>query len=241
VIAFMVQAILFDMGGTLDGGPHWLDRFARLYEDARFLAPRDELRAAFDEAERLASADQAIATAHLDEMIARHVGWQLDRLVPADGQAARRAEVFRSVTSAFVRAVRDSAPRNLRLLADLASAGFRLGVVSNGCGNVDVLCEDLGYRPFLSVIIDSRRIGIAKPDPRIYACAASRLRLPPSSIMMVGDSLERDVKPAKSVGMAAAWLAGPGAAQADRALADVVLGNLDDLRALFQLPSRTVA
>ena len=47
----MVQAILFDMGGTLDGGPHWLDRFARLYAEAHLVVSHDDLRAAFDHAE----------------------------------------------------------------------------------------------------------------------------------------------------------------------------------------------
>ena len=77
----MIRAIFFDMGGTLDGdGLHWLDRFVALYADAGVAVPREILRDAFDEAERLAALDDAIATLALDEMIDRHVGWQLTHL-----------------------------------------------------------------------------------------------------------------------------------------------------------------
>ena len=77
----MLRAILFDMGGTLDGdGLHWLDRFERLYADAGVLLPRDTLRAAFDEAERRAAVDETIAAADLEDMVDRHVGWQLGHL-----------------------------------------------------------------------------------------------------------------------------------------------------------------
>jgi hypothetical protein len=77
----MLRAILFDMGGTLDGdGLHWLDRFERLYADAGLLLPHDTLRAAFDEAERQAAVDETIATVDLEGMVDRHVGWQLQHL-----------------------------------------------------------------------------------------------------------------------------------------------------------------
>jgi putative hydrolase of the HAD superfamily len=239
----MVRAVLFDMGGTLDGGAHWLDRFARLYADAGLAVSRDEVRTAFDHAERLAVTDDWIASAHLDEMIERHVGWQIDRLAsPSNGLSERRANMSSQVASAFVRSVRDAAPDNVRLLAGLAAEGFQLGVVSNGCGNVDVLCEDLGYRPFLSLVVDSRRLGIAKPDSRIYTYACRALGLLPASVAMVGDSLERDIRPAKSIGMAAAWLSGPNAAPAaDAGGADLVLQSLDELRAALRTLSRTVA
>ena len=40
----MIRAVLFDMGGTLDGdGVHWLDRFARLYAEAGVTLPRERL------------------------------------------------------------------------------------------------------------------------------------------------------------------------------------------------------
>src|SRR5436190_22433948 len=112
----MIRGILFDMGGTLDGdGLHWLDRFAALYAASGLIVPCDRVRAAFDEAERLAAWDDEIATAGLDDMIARHVGWQLTHLgVSADAAHHER------LVQGFVRPVREAAATNARVLADLA-------------------------------------------------------------------------------------------------------------------------
>ena len=74
----MIRAVLFDMGGTLDGDAgHWLDRFAALYADVGLSLPRERVRSAFDDAERRAAVDDVIATANLNVMVDRHVGWQL--------------------------------------------------------------------------------------------------------------------------------------------------------------------
>lgn len=233
----MLRAILFDMGGTLDGdGLHWLDRFEHLYVEAGLLVPCAALRAAFDDAERRAAGDETMAVAHLEEMIGRHVAWQFDYLSLAAPRL--RGEVV----TGFVRSVRGAAARNARLLAALKTRGLELGVVSNGCGNVERLCEDLGYASSLSVVVDSWRVGLFKPDPAIFVHAAARLGLSPASIMMVGDSFDRDVRPAKSIGMQTAWLEGEGGRECpDRALADVSLRLLSDLPDALDRRTRVVA
>jgi putative hydrolase of the HAD superfamily len=220
----MVDAILFDMGGTLDGdGEHWLDRFASMYQRSGFEIPWNSLRAAFDAAEARAVDDEMMRTASLVEMVERHVGWQFEHLGIVD--AARRD----AIVHAFVAPILVTARRNAELLAGLKRQGFALGVVSNACGNVDILCSDLGYTSFLSVIVDSQRVGISKPDPAIYRYAAAQLRLEPAAIMMVGDSFERDVRPSKSIGMKTAWLRGAATTCPDPSLVDVTLGTLAEL------------
>jgi putative hydrolase of the HAD superfamily len=77
----MIRAILFDMGGTLDGdGVHWLERFLALYQSFGAALPRETIREAFDEAERKSAQDETIASSNLSEMIALHVKWQLAHL-----------------------------------------------------------------------------------------------------------------------------------------------------------------
>src|SRR5437899_1375099 len=197
----MIRALLFDMGGTLDGdGLHWLDRFAALYAEAGVQLPRDRIRAAFDEAERRAAVDDAIATSHLDAMVSRHVAWQLAHL----GLTLPGAPIV----DRFVAPIRRAAADNVRVLSQLSGRGLKLGVVSNGCGNVDLLCGDLGYAPYLSAVVDSRRVGLYKPDHAIFIYAAPMLGVAPAHVLMVGDSLDRDIRPARSAGMATAWLEG---------------------------------
>ena len=221
----MIRAILFDMGGTLDGdGQHWLDRFLGLYRAYGIDLPRETIRGAFDQAERQASTDEEIATAGLPQMIGRHVQWQLAHLGIDD------ARLEHHLASEFIGPVMEAAIANRQLLAELVERGFELGVVSNGCGNVDKLCADFGYSPYLSLVVDSRRVELFKPDPAIFVHAAEKLGRDPGQIMMVGDSFDRDVRPAKQIGMKTAWLEGPQSQQCpDPTLVDLRLRRLGDL------------
>ena len=233
----MIRAILFDMGGTLDGdGLHWLERFVALYEDFGVQLSRDSIRNAFDEAERKSALDETIASANLAQMIELHVKWQLADLGLND------ADLEQHLVEGFIAPVRQAAIDNAQLLATLVERGFELGVVSNGCGNVEKLCADFGYTRFLSVIVDSRRVGFFKPDPAIFLYAAEKLRGDPGSMMMVGDSFERDVRPAKQAGMKTAWLQGTEPQECpDPELVDVHLRKLADLPAALSSPSLAVA
>jgi putative hydrolase of the HAD superfamily len=224
----MIRAIFFDMGGTLDGRGHWLNRFAALYEDAGLQLGREHIRGAFDDAERRAAADDGIQTCGLEAMVDKHVAWQIAHL------GVDRA-LQPAIVGGFVAAVRRAAADNARVLADLSARGLKLAVVSNGCGNVDVICSELGYAPYLSAIVDSRRVGLYKPDPAIFILAAARIAVPPAAIMMVGDSFDRDVRPARSVGMMTAWIADPASADCpEPSLVDVRLDRLSDLAAFIE-------
>jgi HAD superfamily hydrolase (TIGR01549 family) len=233
----MIRAILFDMGGTLDGdGLHWLDRFAALYENFGLRLPRETVRGAFDQAERRSSLDENISSANFAEMIGHHVKWQLAHL----GLTDRRLEQY--LIEGFIAPVRQAAAANAQLLADLVARGFELGVVSNGCGNVDKLCADFGYAPYLSVVVDSRRVALYKPDPAIFLHAAKELRGAPETMMMVGDSFDRDVLPAKKAGMKTAWLEGAAPRECpDPSLVDLHLRRLADLPAALSAASLALA
>ncbi len=227
----MIRAILFDMGGTLDGeGLHWLERFLALYRAYGIELPRDTIREAFDEAEGQAATDDEIATAGLTRMIERHVQWQLAHLGVTD------ARLESHLTSGFTGPVLEAVAANALLLATLVGRGFELGVVSNGCGNVEKLCADFGYTSFLSLVVDSRRVGLFKPDPAIFVYAAEKLGRDPGEILMVGDSFDRDIRPAKQTGMKTAWLEGIEPRECpDPSLVDMRLRTLAELPAALTL------
>ena len=233
----MIRAILFDMGGTLDGdGLHWLDRFLALYKTFGVELPRESIRRAFNEAERRSTLDETIASSDLAQMIELHVKWQLAHLGLKD------PDLEQHLVEGFITPVRKAAADNAQLLATLVERGFEVGVVSNGCGNVDKLCADFGYAPFLSVIVDSRRVGLFKPDPAIFLHAAEKLGGAPGTMMMVGDSFDRDVLPAKKAGMKTAWLEGTAGRECpDPALVDLHLRRLADLPAALSAASLALA
>jgi putative hydrolase of the HAD superfamily len=232
----MIRAILFDMGGTLDGDGHWLERFLALYRSFGVELPRESIRRAFDEAESCSATEETIASADLQGMVELHVKWQLAHLGVADPRLEQH------LVEGFISSVRRAAVANVRLLADLAARGFELGVVSNACGNVDKLCADLGYATFFSVIVDSRRVGFHKPDPAIFLHAAGKLGCASGEIMMVGDSFERDIAPAKQVGMKTAWLNDEKSGNSfDPSLVDLRLRHLADLPGALSSLSPAIA
>lgn len=228
----MISAVLLDFGGTLDGdGLHWLDRFYAIYagcEDIR--VPRALIKEAFYEADRRLEADPTIRVCGFAEMMRRHAACQLRHLgIETPALVARLAEAFAVPAGEALR-------RNRAVLERLRSEGYRLGVVSNFYGNVGALCEEAGIARLLDVVLDSAVVGLRKPDPRLFATALERLGVAPADAAMVGDSFDRDVRPARALGMHAFWLA-PGRASTcpDRALVD------DVLESLTQLPERLAA
>lgn len=198
-----VAGILFDFGGTLDSdGEHWLDRFYTLYEKAQLRVPAQEIKRAFYEAEDRCKGNPKVIDLGLRPLMEYHVHVQFESLdLKAAGTEKSMARSFCSRSERFLK-------RNALLLNALKRR-YRLGVVSNFYGNVAVLCREAGLAEFLHVILDSVALGVEKPDHRIFLTALSRLNLPASRVVFVGDSYHRDIVPARELGMKTVWLPGP--------------------------------
>ena len=221
-----LQGILFDYGGTLDGpASHWLDRFAGLYRELGVDIEHAALKAAFYGADEAAYGSEGIRDASLVELMDFHVAHQLGALGLADRSLQRGlVERFVERTEAALAASRS--------VLEVLAARFRLGVVSNFYGNVGRILADADIAPLLDVIADSTRLGMSKPDPRIFARAVGALRLSPGAVMHVGDSYERDVQAALRAGLRAAWLVPTGASgHAEDGV--VCVRSLDELTQLF--------
>ena len=197
------KAILFDFGGTLDSdGEHWLDRFYALYQHSELSLPLQEIKRAFYHADRLCSGDSQLAAAGLRPLMQYHVHLQFEALNIRDTVKEKElVEGFCARSEWFLR-------RNARLLA-IMRPHFKLGLVSNFYGNVSTLCKEAGLAAHFDVMLDSAQVGIGKPDPDIFRMALTQLDLPPARSVFVGDSYERDMIPAREVGMKTIWLKGP--------------------------------
>ena len=88
----------------------------------------------------------------------------------------------KELVEAFCRKSEHFLRRNARLLRRRRRR-YRLGLVSNFCGNVAFLFEETGLAKFLEVIVDSAHIGVGKPDPEIFRIALSRLDLSPEEVV----------------------------------------------------------
>lgn len=197
------EAILFDFGGTLDSdGEHWLDRFYALYEQMGLHIPQSDIKRVFYHADELCSSDPQVVSLGLRPLMERHIHLQFTSLNLVDGEIEKRmTEAFCERAEYFIR-------RNARLLHRIKDH-YVLGLVSNFYGNVATLCEEAGLTEILDVILDSAQVGVGKPHPDIFRLALEGLKLPPEKVIYVGDSFERDMIPAREIGMKTIWLKGP--------------------------------
>lgn len=86
------------------------------------------------------------------------------------------------------------------------SKKYQIGAVSNGLPDVQYRKLDtLGIRNILSCIVLSEEIGIRKPEPAIFLCAAQLLGRRPDECLFVGDSYASDIVGANRAGMHTCW------------------------------------
>jgi HAD superfamily hydrolase (TIGR01549 family) len=97
-------------------------------------------------------------------------------------------------------------PGAREVLAELKGKGYRVGVISNSDGRLETLVRDAGLAGSLDVIIDSRVVGVEKPDPRIFHLALERTGVAPHEAIYVGDFYSLDVVGARRAGLEAILL-----------------------------------
>ncbi len=86
-------------------------------------------------------------------------------------------------------------------LEAMRAEGWKIGVVSNSEGRLHELFARLGLAHLFDVVIDSGRVGVDKPDPRIFHLATDALGLPPAECVYLGDIPAVDVDGARGAGL----------------------------------------
>ena len=83
-------------------------------------------------------------------------------------------------------------------------------LVSNFYGNVGSVLKEFRLAHLFSDIVESAVVGIRKPDPRIYRLGVERHGLRPWEVVVVGDSIHKDIEPAHEIGCQTVWFKGEG-------------------------------
>jgi putative hydrolase of the HAD superfamily len=95
----------------------------------------------------------------------------------------------------------------VRALEFLQANGAAMVLLTNGEARLQrAKIERFGLERFFKTILIESETGVGKPDPRAYRAALASLGAAPDRVWMVGDDLEFDVRPAKALGMRAAWI-----------------------------------
>jgi len=88
-------------------------------------------------------------------------------------------------------------------LSHLRAAGMVTGVISNSNGSVRQALERAGLAPLLDFVIDSTVVGIAKPDPRVFALGLQAAGVDAHEAVYIEDSYFVDVVGARGAGLGA--------------------------------------
>jgi len=184
-----IEGVLFDMGGVVMESP--LHAIAR-YERARGL-PANAINRA------IAAAGEHGAWARLErgELTADTFCDPFEADCRAHGVDVRGADIMRAIAEAGV-----ARPIMLEAIRRLRARHFRVGALTNNWKKSgpedDVIPHAL--KSHFDVFIESRVVGLRKPDPKIYELACRALGVPPERTAFL-DDIGGNLKPARALGM----------------------------------------
>jgi HAD superfamily hydrolase (TIGR01509 family) len=222
---------------TFDAGQTLIDL------DLDFLALRLRERGVRVEPPVLAAAMPA-AWRHYDEVVGRGEGntWQaFMRALLAGGGVGERLEelvTWLRAEQPVKNLWRKPIVEMVTLARDLRAQGVRVAVLSNSEGRLAELLDEIGIGDAFEVVVDSMRVGVEKPDPRIFALTLARLGATAVvPCVHVGDSWAADVEGALAAGWRAIWFRShvPATAAESARHRDVALASdVDDVRAALR-------
>ena len=83
---------------------------------------------------------------------------------------------------------------------------YKLGIIANQPQEVIQVLKNHNLYDFFSVNSISQIIGFHKPNNRIFKYALTEAQCDPKNAVMIGDRIDNDIIPAKSIGMKTIWL-----------------------------------
>ncbi len=186
----MIRAVLFDVGGPIN---------TEIEHERRVDAA---IRTALA-AERIAASDEryAAACAHAVESFApdAHTAiiWNLTR-----GDAAVSTRVY----AAFRNAMHEWPAFELRvgitdIIASLHDRALRLGLAANQPHATLAVLDTHGVGQYFHHREVSGTHGFRKPDLRLFLRCCEDLGVEPAECLMIGDRIDNDIAPARTLGM----------------------------------------
>jgi putative hydrolase of the HAD superfamily len=217
----VIEAAVFDWGGTLDDGA-WSDELALRANRAALkeigrndIDPENVNRwlEANEDAFRLDSTDE-VDLSEISRDCLCALGCSL---------SDEELEAYMLAWQGVVSAEATLHPDSLELLDELRGRGLRIGLISNTFTPGRFMLPALdanGLGKSIDAIVFSSDHGKRKPHPSIFRDALDRLGVRPERALFVGDRLEKDIAGAREVGMAtvqATWFLAeePGEIAAD--------------------------
>ena len=85
-------------------------------------------------------------------------------------------------------------------VVSVLSERYMVGIIANQSAGAEARLEKWGLQKFVSLCIASAEVGLNKPDSAIFELAMRKADCEPGQAVMVGDRIDNDIAPAKSLG-----------------------------------------
>ncbi|MDD5604917.1 MAG: HAD family hydrolase [Dehalococcoidales bacterium] len=89
----------------------------------------------------------------------------------------------------------------LPVLENLKLWKYKLGIISNIDRDINPMCKEMGFSPYLEIILTSHQTGLYKPSPEIFQLACQTVDVNLDQAIYVGDQYQIDVVGANRAGM----------------------------------------
>jgi len=232
----MLSAVLFDLGGTLvyQDEPQEV-REARLRSLNLSLRRRGykiglpRMRRAFDEVFKpvYSYCEQTDTEVPLEEPFRQF-------LAKLGIQAVDDPKFIQGALANFLRPEIESwklYPDTIALLSTLKDTNLKLGLISNASDHkvITAIIDRLNIARFFDTVVTSAQLKLRKPKPEIFNNALESLKVNPSEVVMVGDTVKGDIGGAKNLGMKAILVKRAKSQMGEGPDPDAVVENLADI------------
>lgn len=228
------KGLIFDYGGTIDsGGDHWSEVIWDAWQKTDIAVDKGRFREAYVYAERELARVRHILPEHdFSDLLLIKMRLELQWLSQNGFFPPAQVEADAEKTARYCyEAAKASVAGAVPVLEKLHKR-FPLVLVSNFYGNIETVLKDFGIDGMFVKIIESAVVGVRKPDPDIFSMGVKALGLKPDEVVVIGDSLKKDIMPALKAGCHAVWIKGKpwDAGEPDNPPAGVpVISSLNEL------------
>lgn len=207
-----VKGFIFDFGGTLDtGGNHWGEVLWEVYRHFDVPVAKDAFRKAYIHGERTLAMHPLIQPHfHFADVLRAKLRIQLGYLQEQgmlSAAFAPREELAEAMAAYADGCTREVLARSAVVLGRLRPK-YKMVLVSNFYGNLHTVLQDAALLPLFDRVIESAVVGVRKPNPAIFALGVCACNLPVPETAVIGDSFDKDMKPARALGCRTIWLKG---------------------------------
>ena len=218
-----IKGYIFDYGGTLDtGGRHWGKVIWHAYEQQQVPVSEAAFREAYVYAERTLGKKNIIQSDFtFKRTLEEKIRLQMEYL---------KLTYLSSLTDRLYEGTVATTAKSREVLLRLREE-YPLVLVSNFYGNMTTVLKEFGFDGLFQAVIESAVVGVHKPDPRIFSFGVEALGMKPEEVAVVGDSMDKDIIPAREAGCQTIWFKGEGWTDdvVDESTADQVITDLSEL------------